>query len=139
MRRILLLAPLLTACSQEPSAEALKPGSYFGQGRDALCIVGDSAPQRFAFVAFAKEGDTNCGAEGRVERTGAKWQLVPAGEGGCRIPLTTADGGLTIGRPPAACAYYCGPGARLGGQSFKWRDTSDELLVENPFGHGGVC
>ena len=130
---------LIAACSQPPTVPALEPGTYFGAGRDALCIIGDQVPQKFAFIAFAAEGDTNCAAEGRVERRGDGWVLVPNGEGDCRMPLASDGKTLRLGPATAACAYYCGPGARLSGQSFHWTDTQDLLLVTNPLAHDGVC
>ena len=140
MKRMTAL-PLLLAvsCTQQPTAETLKAGTYFGAGRDALCIVGDDAPQKFAFIAFAPEGDTNCAAEGRVERSGEAWFLVPNGEGACRLPAASDGQTMTLGSLPATCAYYCGPGAKLSGQRFHWTDTQDLLLAANPLAHGGVC
>jgi hypothetical protein len=139
MRHIPLAVLLLAACSPEPAADALKPGTYFGSGRDALCIMDKAAPQRFAFIAFTKSEDTNCAAEGRVERTASGAALVPAGEGECRIPLIIDGNTLRFGQVPSNCAYYCGPGAAFAGQSFQWRDTRDMLLVQDPLGHDSVC
>jgi hypothetical protein len=139
MRPHFVLAFLLAACSQQPAGEILKPGTYFGAGRDALCIIGSEAPQRFAFVAFAAKGDTNCAAEGRAEKQSDGWKLIPAGEKDCRIPIEIDGNALSFGPVPAACSYYCGPAASFAGQRFQWTDTSDKLLVENPLAHGGVC
>jgi hypothetical protein len=139
MRLILPAALMLASCSQQPAADVLKPGVYFGGGRDALCVMGESAPQRFAFVAFAEKGDTNCAAEGRIERTATGWQLIPIGEGGCRLPLISEGDTIRLGKVPSDCAYYCGPNARIAGLRFAWRDTSAMLLADNPFGHGSVC
>lgn len=60
------------------------------------------------------EGDSNCLMRGRIEG-GA---LIPNGDQSCRIPLTLEGGKITIGTPPASCAYYCGPGASLAGKTF---------------------
>ena len=140
--RFLILLPLavLASCSP-PKEEAplLKPGVYFGGGRDAACVIGDAAPQRFAFIAFAEQGDTNCAAEGRIERDGQAWAFVPKGEGPCRIPVTASGDVLAFGKAPAACAYYCGPGAAVKGQRFQWKDSSAMLLDQNPLAHDGVC
>ena len=141
MRIFLLPMVLILASCSSPKEEAavLKPGTYFGKGRNAACVIGDKSPQRFAFIAFASAGDANCAAEGRIEVTGGAYSFVPSGEGPCRIPVTVTGDKLAIGPAPAACSYYCGPGATLGGQSFAWRDTSDMLLAQQPLGHGGVC
>lgn len=139
MRPIIPITLLLAACSQQPADEVLKAGTYFGAGRDALCITGEKAPQSFAFIAFAPKGDTNCAAEGRVEKGPQGWILVPRGEGDCRIAVTSNGQALSLGSIPSSCAYYCGPGASLSGQTFNWKDTRDMLLVENPLAHNGVC
>lgn len=139
MRPIIPFTLLLGACSQQHADEALKAGTYFGSGRDALCITGAQAPQGFAFIAFAPTGDTNCAAEGRVEKGPQGWSLVPRGEGDCRIALTSDGQTLSLGPLPSNCAYYCGPGATLSGQRFDWKDAQDRLLVENPLAHNGVC
>ena len=135
----MLIPLLLASCSDEPAEEVLKEGTYFGQGRDALCIVGKDSPQRFAFITCAAKGDTNCAAEGRVEHGKDGWALVPAGEGGCRIPVTANGDTLAFGQVPAACSYYCGPDAAFSGQQFGWKDTSDMLLTQEPLGHDNVC
>ena len=139
MRLLLLLACLTASCAKPAPGPTLKPGTYFGQGRDALCVRGDAAPQSFAFIAFAPTGDSNCAAEGRIEHSDAGWALVPAGEGGCRIPVRSTGESVAFGAVPAACSYYCGPGAALHGQSFGWKDTSAMRLAEQPLAHGGVC
>jgi hypothetical protein len=139
--KLLTALPLLlvAACSEQSDPPALKPGTYLGSARDALCIVGEKAPQKFAFIAFAAQGDTNCAAEGRVERRGEAWVLVPNGEGECQMPLGSDAGALRLGPAPPACAYYCGPGASLSGQLFRWTDTQDLPTVANPLAHDGVC
>ena len=139
MRTTLLLACLIASCAKAPSERVLKPGIYFGAGRDALCVMNKAAPQHFTFIAFAGHGDSNCAAEGEIEHSANGWALVPAGEGGCRIPLRVDGDSIAIGAVPAACAYYCGPGATLNRQAFRWKDTSAMLLVEQPLGHGGTC
>ena len=140
MRSLLLPLAILASCSPaKDDVPLLKPGTYFGAGRDAACVIGDKAPQQFAFIAFAGEGDANCAAEGRIERDGQGWEFVPKGEGPCRIPVTVTGNQLAIGSLPADCSYYCGPGAALEGRQFEWKDTSDMLLTPQPLGHGSVC
>jgi len=117
MRRIFLLVTLLAACSQEGAQTALSTGTFAGDGRDRLCIAGEPGAYRAGLIAYGP-GDSNCSAAGRLEQAGSGWALVPRGEGGCRIPVEIAGNRVSIGQPPAACSYYCGPGARLAGKSF---------------------
>ena len=105
MRSILILAPLLAACSQEAAQPSLATGTFAGEGRDRLCIAGDPGAYRAGLIAYG-EGNANCSAAGRLEQSGATWVLVPQGEGDCRIPLEINGNIARIGRPPAACSYY---------------------------------
>ena len=105
------------ACSQQPAETSLVTGIFAGQGRDRLCIAGEEGAYRAGLIVFGK-GDVNCSAAGRLEREGSNWTLVPKGEGPCRIPLTVEGNGVKLGQPPAACSYYCGPGASMAGESF---------------------
>ena len=117
MRTILLLTMLLAACSQQPAEPSLQTGTFAGQGRDRLCIAGNAGAFRAGFIPYG-EGDANCSASGSLEQAGQGWVLVPKGEGDCRIPLNIAGNAATIGQPPAACSYYCGPGASVASKSF---------------------
>ena len=121
MRSILILAPLLAACSQEAAQPSLATGTFAGEGRDRLCIAGDPGAYRAGLIAYG-EGNANCSAAGRLEQSGATWVLVPQGEGDCRIPLEINGNIARIGRPPAACSYYCGPGASLAGKAYNRAD-----------------
>jgi hypothetical protein len=121
MRPILLLALLLTACSRQPAEPSLSTGTFAGNGRDRLCIAGEPGNYRAGLIAFGDD-DANCTAAGRLERTGAGWSLVPKGEGDCRIPMVIEGNSLRIGQTPAACSYYCGPGASLAGKSYNRSD-----------------
>ena len=120
--RFLTLALALTAAGcaqQQPSAQgALAAGTFSGGGRDALCIAGPAGAQRGGLIVFGP-GEANCTAAGRIEPAGAGWQLVPAGDGECRIALTANAAGITLGPANPACAYYCGPGADYAGKSFR--------------------
>jgi hypothetical protein len=140
MRLLILIVPLMVAgCEAEtPRSEpatgsTLKVGHYFqAGGRGRLCVHPGDAPQRATFIAYAKEGAANCSASGTLEPSGNGIVLLPAGEGGCRIPLNREGHRLTIGPAGAACDYYCGPGLKLGGQSFQWTDTSTADVVADP-------
>ena len=127
MKRILLVLPLLAACSREAAQPSLATGTFAGEGRDRLCIAGDPGAYRAGLIAYG-ESDSNCSASGRLEQAGAGWVLVPKGEGDCRFPLTIEGNGVRVGQPPAACSYYCGPGASLAGKSFARADTGAQAV-----------
>jgi hypothetical protein len=117
MRRILLLAPLLAACSQEATQPSLVTGTFAGEGRDRLCIAGEPGAYRAGLIAYGAD-NVNCTAAGRLERAGTGWALIPRGEGHCRIPIEIDGNVVRIGQLPAACSYYCGPGASLAGKAY---------------------
>ena len=127
MRRILLLAALLAACSQEAAPPSLATGTFAGEGRDRLCIAGEPGAYRAGLIAYA-EGKVNCSAAGRLEQAGARWALVPKGEGDCRIPVELDGNIVRIGQPPAACSYYCGPGASLAGKAYNRADMGAKAV-----------
>ena len=127
MRSILPLALLLAACSQQPAEPTLTTGTFAGERRDRLCIAGEPGAYRGGLVAFA-EGDVNCSASGRIEVQGSQVALVPRGEGECRIPLTIQGNVVRVGEVPAACAYYCGPGATMAGKAFNRSDMGSKAV-----------
>lgn len=127
MRRILPLAILVAACSQQPSEPSIVPGTFAGEGRDRLCVAGEGENLRGGLIAFG-EGDINCSASGRIEVQGGQFALVPRGEGPCRIPLVVEGNAVRIGEVPAACSYYCGPGATMAGKSFNRSDMGAQTV-----------
>jgi hypothetical protein len=114
---------LLAACSpgQEP-ASSITTGAFAGDGRDWLCIAGEPGNYRAGLIAFAT-GDVNCSANGRIEARNGQISILPRGEGACRIPLSIEGNTVRIGQVPAACSYYCGPGAVMAGKAFNRADT----------------
>ena len=123
MRLILPLALLLAACSQQPAEPSLTTGTFAGDGRDRLCLAGEPGNYRAGLITFG-EGDANCSASGRIEIQGGQLALVPRGEGDCRIPLEIEGNVVRIGQVPAACSYYCGPGAAMAGKAYNRTDMS---------------
>ena len=108
----------LAACSKpQAAAPPVVAGIYAGGGRDALCVADAADGSQAGFITYGPD-NANCSASGRLVAAGAAWQLVPAGEGECRIPVSFGDGTVTLGAQSAACAYYCGPGASLAGKTF---------------------
>lgn len=115
---IILLALTATACAkEEQTGPALATGVLAGMGRNALCIAGTAGQQRAGFIVFG-QGDQNCSARGRLEANGAKWALVPDGEGECRIPLEVTGDQVELGAANPSCGYYCGDGVSFSGASF---------------------
>ena len=127
MRPILPLALLLAACSQQPVEPSLATGTFAGGGRDRLCIAGEAGNYRAGVIAFG-EGNVNCSASGRVVSEDGQFALVPRGEGACRIPLAIEGNVIRIGEVPAACAYYCGPGAQLSGKTYNRADMGAAVV-----------
>ena len=117
MRPILPFALLLAACSKQPAEPSLITGTFTGEGRDRLCLAGEPGNYRGGLIAFGK-GDANCSASGRIEIQDGQVALVPRGEGDCRIPLAIEGNVVRIGQVPAACSYYCGPGAAMDGKAY---------------------
>jgi hypothetical protein len=127
MRIILPVALLLSACSQQAENPSISTGTYAGQGRDRLCIAGSAGNYRGGLIAYGK-GATNCSASGRVEAEGERLVLVPRGEGGCRIPFEIQSSVVRVGQPPAACSYYCGPGAEMAGRTYNRTDMGTKAV-----------
>jgi hypothetical protein len=127
MRPILPLALFLAACTQQPAETSLATGTFAGEGRDRLCIAGEPGNYRGGLVAYG-EGDVNCSASGRIEDQNGQFALVPRGEGACRIPLTIEGNSVLVDKVPAACTYYCGPGATMGGKAYNKADMGAQAV-----------
>ena len=127
MRLILLVPLLLAACSKQPADAGLASGTFAGTGRDRLCIAGQDVALRAGLIVYG-QGDVNCSAAGKLERAGQGWVLVPQGEGDCRIPLEVKGDSVMVGKPPAACAYYCGPAAVIAGMSFARSNSASKAV-----------
>ncbi len=127
MRPILPLTLLIAACSQQPAEPLLTTGTFAGEGRDRLCIAGEPGGYRAGLIAYGPD-NVNCSAAGRLEGSGTGWDLVPKGEGDCRIPLAIEENAVRVGQVPAACAYYCGPGATMNGRSYNRADMGAKAV-----------
>jgi len=127
MRAIFPFLLLLAACSKQPAGPELTGGPFVGAGRDRLCIAGEAGALRAGLIAYGN-GDVNCSAAGKLERTEQDWVLVPKGEGDCRIPLKIEGDSVSVGQPPAACAYYCGPAATMAGKAFARSDAATKAV-----------
>jgi hypothetical protein len=119
---IFILVAISAGCSQtQPDSPTINTGTFAGEGRDRLCLDGEPGSYRGGLIAFGK-GNNNCSASGSIEWQGTDPVLIPRGEGSCRIPLQIEADVVRIGETPAACGYYCGPGASLVGKSFNRTD-----------------
>ena len=127
MRTIIPVALLLAACSPEPENPSIATGTYAGQGRDRLCIAGEAGNYRAGLIAFG-QGGFNCSASGRLSIQDGQYVLVPRGEGECHIPVEIEGSIVRIGQPPAACAYYCGPGADMAGRTYNRSDMGAQAV-----------
>ena len=121
MRAILPIL-LLTACSAEPEQER---STYAGAGRDRLCIDGNRA----GFIVYGS-GDVNCSVRGNVQRAGERLTIIPIGDEDCRIPAQIFSGSIRLEARPAACAYYCGPGADFSGRDFRKVDGEPRAATD---------
>lgn len=111
--RSLALVLLIAACSPEAPESPAGRLLYAGGGRDRLCLTG----QRGGFIVYG-EGNANCSARGRVERSAGRLVLIPDGDPDCRIEATLDGDRLALGQRAPACDYYCGPGADFAGRGF---------------------
>jgi len=122
-----MLTMFLAACSQQAAEPTLKGGTFAGAGRDRLCIAGEASASRAGLITYG-EDNVNCSAAGSLQRSGQGWLLVPKGEGDCRIPIEIAGDRARIDPMPAACSYYCGPGATMAGKTFNRAETASKAV-----------
>jgi len=120
MRIIITLALLVSACSGKApdKGPALAVGTYAGDGRDRLCVVGEAGAQRAGFVSYGS-GETNCTMSGTIEAKGAVFVLKPKGDSRCSVDVRVNDGRVSLAPGTPACSYYCGPGATFASKNFR--------------------
>ena len=122
--RTIALVLVLAACSPEAAEAPSESLLYAGEGRDRLCISG----QRGGLIVYG-DGNANCSARGRVERSADRLVLLPDGDSDCRIEGKLDGDRLALGKRAAACDYYCGPGADYAGKGFS-RSTRASPAVD---------
>ena len=111
MRILAFIFLLAAGCSPDVPAPPAERQLY-AEGRDRLCLAGE----RGGLIVYG-EGDANCSARGRVERSGDRLVLVPDGDPDCRMEAKLEGDRLALGARAKACAYYCGPGADYAGRA----------------------
>ena len=125
MRIIITLALLVSACSgtTPDKGRALAVGTYAGDGRDRLCVVGEAGVQRAGFISYGPS-QANCTMSGTIEAKGARFVLKPASDSRCAVDVSVNDGRVSLAPGTLACSYYCGPGATFANKSFKRDDKA---------------
>ena len=129
MRIIITLALLVSACSGKApekapdTGPALAVGTYAGDGRDRLCVVGEAGAQRAGFVSYGS-GETNCTMSGTIEAKGAVFVLKPKGDLRCSVDVSVNDGRVSLSPGTPACSYYCGPDATFANKNFRRDDKA---------------
>ena len=119
MRPFVLIAVIaLASCTKPPPPGAELIGTYRGVGRDALCIAKDGERLKAGLITYG-DNDPNCSLRGTAVVAGDGLTIIPRGDSACRVELRIANDSVTIGRNPAACAFYCGPGADFAGRKLK--------------------
>ena len=121
--RILSLVLLLAACSPEVAEPPTGRMLYASDGRDRLCVSGE----RGGLIIFG-DGDANCSARGRIERSANRLVLIPDGDSDCRIEAKVDGDRLSFGPRSADCAYYCGPGADYAGKGLSRNDSASPAV-----------
>ncbi len=153
---IALLAPLLAACGGDGGNEASGPapravvqtaqltGLYEAPGEGAqssrLCMVSKpNGAASFGLVSETPGG--SCSGTGEAVRTGNALRLIMAGDEQCVIEAQI--GGTQVTFPsavPVSCAYYCGPGATISGESFeKTGGTLDDAMSAADLAGDPLC
>ncbi|WP_126172927.1 hypothetical protein [Altericroceibacterium xinjiangense] len=144
---ILLLA--LTACStegpDEPVQTAELTGFYEGQGdgerRAWMCMVSaPSGPTSFGIVTLGP-GEAACSGAGEAAVQGEVLNLAMTGDEECVIQARiTGDQVAFPATLPESCAYYCSPGASLGGKTLeKTGGTAEDALNAADLAGGRLC
>ena len=147
---ILCLLPLIAACGSEggegeigslqnrngaePVQTAELTGLYQGQVEgeqdDRMCMISDpSGITVFGIVTSNAEGAV-CSGTGEASRDGDTLRLVMTGDEKCVIDASFAGTRVTLSQSvPDGCAYYCGEGATLAGETFdKTGGTADDAM-----------
>lgn len=79
-----------------------------------LCITEQGSAARFGLV-IRRNGRPGCSGAGAAVRNGGTLRLTMNGDSPCTIAARLDGGRLTLPASlPAACSYYCAPGAAAG-------------------------
>jgi hypothetical protein len=139
MRTAIALIALLatSACDRIPDNSKLR-GNYVGAGRDGLCI--DAALGRedlhMGVVTYGRE-DANCTLMGDARTEPGGIMFYVDHDEACHFELQLGSEAINFPqRLPAACSYYCGPGASLSGKRFEKRPGA---AVPTDFGGDPLC
>lgn len=139
----LALILLLSACGGGDGNESAGPesreakvqtrdltGLYEGEGRTRMCMISrPSGTIAFGVVIWTPDGGT-CSGAGEVVRQGDVLRLSMAGDEECLIEARMTGTQLTLPTNlPEGCAYYCGPGATLAGETFEKTGGTAEAAV----------
>ncbi|MDO9367463.1 MAG: hypothetical protein Q7T68_02755 [Sphingopyxis sp.] len=126
-------------------AEAATPVGVFERthdlGRDAMCVVPDSAG-KWRFAVTAAFGPTvSCTANGTMVREGAGWRMRFAGVEGCEALVHEEEDELRIpGNLPSQCDRLCPERASLSGLRLpraSW-SAADARDLRMPDRHGNM-
>lgn len=90
-----------------------------GDRRAWMCMVAKGPGlASFGLVSRNSQGPA-CSGAGEAMRQGDVLRLTMAGDEECLVEAKMTDRRVAFSaRVPEGCAYYCGPGATLGGQTF---------------------
>jgi hypothetical protein len=139
MRQLLALIALVAvaACDRIPDNSQLA-GIYAGQGRDGLCIVAPLGSEKLGVgIVTYGVGNNNCTLTGELRSADDKVTVYADHDDACHFELRQANGALILPQEiPAACSYYCGPGASLAGKRFEKREAAS---VPKDFGGDPLC
>ena len=127
MRIVILAVLMVFACSPErksgqtasDAGGTSRPSVWTGQGRDRLCISRAGDDWTIGIATFGR-GDANCTIQTRVVLAEHGSLVQARGDPACEFFIISDGTTLSLpSRVPAACAYYCGPGASLPGKKFR--------------------
>lgn len=99
-------------------------GLYEGQGEgerlNRICMISRSSGAVSFGIVTWKSGSGTCSGAGEVTRRGEVLRLAMSGGEECVIEARMTSTQIAFAPSlPETCAYYCGPGATLAGETFE--------------------